>query len=150
MMDKPRCAWVTEDPIYIDYHDHEWGAPLPDLHPTTLPSGFTSDTLQQKHDHYLFEMLTLEGAQAGLSWLTILKRRENYRQAFDHFDPSIVSQYEEDTIEKLLQNKGIIRNQLKVRSVVTNAQAFLDIQKECGSFHSYIWQFVDGGDPLLN
>ena len=154
MMSKPRCAWVTEDSIYIDYHDHEWGTlgipPRPNLPQTMLPSGSSSDTWQQQHDDYLFEMLTLEGAQAGLSWLTILKRRESYRQAFDHFDPSIVSQYKEDTIQRLLQNKGIIRNELKIRSVVTNAQAFLNIQKEFGSFHSYIWQFMDGGDPLLN
>ncbi|HLR41362.1 MAG TPA: DNA-3-methyladenine glycosylase I [Virgibacillus sp.] len=125
-----RCAWVTDDPLYITYHDHEWGKPV-------------------HEDRKLFEMLSLEGAQAGLSWITILKRRENYRAAFDNFDPEIVSNYNEDKIQALLLDEGIIRNKLKVRSVVTNAQAFLKVQLEYGSFDQYIWQFA-GGEPILN
>ncbi|GAB3046048.1 DNA-3-methyladenine glycosylase I [Virgibacillus ainsalahensis] len=125
-----RCEWVTEDPIYIKYHDHEWGRATHD-------------------DRMLFEMLSLEGAQAGLSWITILKRRENYREAFDYFDPVAVSAYGEQKIEELLQNEGIIRNKLKIRSVITNAQSFLKVQEEFGSFDRYIWQFVDG-EPILN
>lgn len=125
-----RCEWVTSDSIYIHYHDHEWGRPV-------------------HNDQKLFEILTLEGAQAGLSWLTILKRRDNYREAFDRFSPDLISQYDEDKINKLLHDEGIIRNQLKIRSVVTNAQAFLDIQGKYGSFDEYIWQFVDG-KPILN
>src|SRR5699024_8903561 len=125
-----RCDWVTDEPIYIDYHDHEWGRPVHD-------------------DRKLFEMLTLEGAQAGLSWITILKRRENYRNAFDNFEPQKISQYGSDKIEKLTNVEGIIRNKLKINSVVTNAQAFLKVQHEFGSFTNYIWQFVDG-KPHLN
>jgi len=125
-----RCDWVTDEPIYIDYHDHEWGRPVHD-------------------DRKLFEMLTLEGAQAGLSWITILKRRENYRNAFDNFEPQKISQYGTDKIEKLTNDEGIIRNKLKINSVITNAQAFLKIQQEFGSFDNYIWQFVDG-KPHLN
>lgn len=125
-----RCAWSTDDPLYIDYHDHEWGVPVYD-------------------DQKLFEMLILEGAQAGLSWITILKKRENYRQAFDRFDPEIVAQYDETKISELLQNEGIVRNRLKINAAVVNAKAFLQIQKEFGSFHSYIWQFV-GGQPIVN
>src|SRR5690625_4364434 len=124
-MDKNRCAWVTEDPIYIQYHDEEWGRLIFD-------------------DQKLFEMLTLEGAQAGLSWLAILKRRENYRQAFDHFQPDIIATYEEGKIEELRNNPGIIRHELKIRSVVQNAKAFLKVQKEFGSFNHYLWSFVDG------
>src|SRR5699024_9478009 len=124
MKKENRCTWVTEDPTYIAYHDHEWGRPVHD-------------------DQKLFEMLSLEGAQAGLSWLTILKRRENYRAAFDNFDPETVSKYKEEKIQALLQDEGIIRNKLKVRSVVTNAQVFLNVQQEYGSFDKYIWQFVD-------
>ncbi|PAV30566.1 DNA-3-methyladenine glycosylase I [Virgibacillus profundi] len=129
-MDKKRCEWVTSEQVYIDYHDLEWGRPV-------------------HEDQKLFEMLSLEGAQAGLSWITILKRREHYGRAFDGFDPAIVSKYDDDKIGELLQNEGIIRNKLKVRSVVTNAQAFLKIQKEFGSFDAYIWEFV-GGAPFLN
>lgn len=129
-MDKQRCEWVTTDPIYIDYHDHEWGRPAHD-------------------DRKLFEMLSLEGAQAGLSWITILKRRENYLKAFDNFDPTMVSQYTERKVEELLQNEAIIRNKLKIRSVVSNAKAFLNVQEEFGSFDQYIWQFVDG-KPMRN
>src|SRR5690554_4468866 len=110
-----RCAWVTNDPIYIDYHDNEWGIPVFD-------------------DRKLFEMLILEGAQAGLSWITILKRRENYRKAFDHFDFEKVVQYDEDKIQDLLANPGIIRNQQKIRSTVTNAKHFIEIRQAYGSF----------------
>lgn len=127
---KQRCEWVTKDPLYVDYHDHEWGKPVYD-------------------DQHLFEMISLEGAQAGLSWFTILKRREHYRKAFDYFDPTVVSTYGEEKIEKLLQNEGIIRNRLKIQSVVTNAQAFLKIQEEFSSFSNYLWEFV-GGKPIIN
>lgn len=120
-----RCAWVSEEEIYKDYHDNEWGISVYD-------------------DQKLFEMLILEGAQAGLSWITILKRRENYREAFDHFRIEKVAAYDEDKIQELLANKGIIRNKLKVRGAVKNANAFLQIQKEFGSFSSYIWDYVDG------
>lgn len=129
-MARDRCAWVTQDPIYIQYHDDEWGRPCFD-------------------DRHLFEMLSLEGAQAGLSWLTILKRRDNYRKAFAYFDPVIVSQYNEADVQSLLQNEGIIRNERKVRSVITNAKVVLDIQSTYGSFHKYLWQFVDG-EPIVN
>lgn len=127
---KKRCGWVTDDPIYIDYHDNEWGVPTYD-------------------DRRLFEMLVLEGAQAGLRWLTILKRRENYRKAFDHFDAEKIANYDDDKIASLLNNDGIIRNRLKINSVVTNAKCFLEIKKEFGTFSDYIWQFV-GGKPIIN
>lgn len=127
---KKRCEWVTADGIYREYHDQEWGIPVHD-------------------DRHLFEMLSLEGAQAGLSWITILKRRENYRKAFDNFDPLIVRAYDKDKIESLRQDEGIIRNQLKIRSVITNAEAFVKIQEDFGSFNNYVWQFVDG-KPILN
>lgn len=139
MMTKTRCSWVTNDPVYKQYHDEEWGIPFHSL----------QNHQHQDEDHYLFEMLSLEGAQAGLNWLTILKRRENYRQAFDGFDPKVVSEYDEEKIHQLSNDKGIIRNQLKIRSVITNAQAFLKIQEEFGSFHNYIWQFVNG-KPILS
>ncbi|MCG3419279.1 DNA-3-methyladenine glycosylase I [Oceanobacillus jordanicus] len=129
-MDRERCGWVTEDPLYVAYHDEEWGVPVED-------------------DRKLFEMLCLEGAQAGLSWITILRRRENYRKAFDNFQPEVVSKYDEKKIEQLLADEGIIRNKLKVHSVITNAQAFLRVKEEFGSFQSYIWQFV-GGKPIVN
>ena len=129
-MDRNRCEWVTTEAIYMEYHDQEWGIPTHD-------------------DRDLFEMLSLEGAQAGLSWLTILKRRDNYREAFDHFDPKMISKYGEDKISELLENAGIIRNKLKVRSVITNAQAFLQVQQEFDSFDAYIWQFVNG-EPIVN
>ncbi|MFC4320569.1 DNA-3-methyladenine glycosylase I [Litchfieldia salsa] len=125
-----RCSWVNEDPLYIDYHDHEWGVPVYD-------------------DRLLFEYLILEGAQAGLSWYTILKKRENYRKAFDHFDAERIINYNEQKIEELLENQGIIRNKLKVRSVITNAKAYIQIKEEFGSFSSYIWSFVDG-KPIIN
>ena len=127
-MEKKRCAWVTDEQIYIDYHDHEWGRPTYD-------------------DRELFEMLCLEGAQAGLSWITILKRRENYREAFDGFDIETVSQYDENKLQELRENKGIIRNKLKINSVVKNAQAVQRIQKEYGSFQMFIWSYV-GGKPV--
>ncbi len=125
-----RCGWVPlNDQKYIEYHDREWGVPVHD-------------------DRKLFEFLVLEGAQAGLSWRTILQRRENYRKAFDQFDPSIVSEYGEDDIERLLNDTGIIRNRLKVRSAVQNARSFLTVREEFGSFDSYIWDFV-GKKPVI-
>lgn len=125
-----RCAWVTADHVYIDYHDHEWGRPTYD-------------------DRMLFELLSLEGAQAGLSWITILKRRPEYRKAFCDFDAEKVSRYTEQDIQALTRNKGIIRNERKIRSVVKNATLFMDVQREFGSFSNYIWQFV-GGVPIEN
>ncbi|WP_133989928.1 DNA-3-methyladenine glycosylase I [Dinghuibacter silviterrae] len=123
--DKPRCPWCEKDDLYRDYHDREWGVPLHD-------------------DRKLFELLNLEGAQAGLSWYTVLTKRDNYRKAFDDWDPVKIARYKQARIEKLLDNPGIIRNRLKVEGVVLNAKAFLAIQKEWGSFDAYIWQFVDG------
>lgn len=125
-----RCAWAGTDPIYIVYHDTEWGIPVWD-------------------DRKLFEFLILEGAQAGLSWLTILKRREGYRKAFGQFDPQKVACYTETKIEKLMQDTGIIRNQAKIRAAVSNAKAFLKVQEAFGSFAEYSWCFVDG-KPIIN
>ncbi|MFT4415071.1 DNA-3-methyladenine glycosylase I [Fredinandcohnia humi] len=125
-----RCGWVNEDPLYIDYHDHEWGVPVYD-------------------DRLLFEFLNLEGAQAGLSWYTILKKRENYRVAFDNFDPTKIVQYDEKKIDELLSNTGIVRNKLKINAVVTNARAYFKVVEEFGSFRTYIWSFVDG-KPVQN
>lgn len=126
-----RCTWAENQfEAYVRYHDEEWGVPVHD---------------DRKH----FEFLILEGAQAGLSWATILKKREGYRKAFADFDPAKVAEFEESDIQSLLQFDGIIRNNLKVRSAVTNARKFLTIQEELGSFDSYIWQFVDGS-PLVN
>jgi len=123
---KKRCAWVNpKNKLYCDYHDHEWGVPVHD-------------------DQKLFEMLILDGAQAGLSWETILKKRENYRKAYDDFDPQKVAIYGESKKAELLKNKGIVRNRLKVNSSIQNAKAFLKIQKEFGSFDKYLWGFVDG------
>ena len=127
---KTRCEWAGSDPLYHDYHDNEWGVP-------------------EHNDQKLFEMLILEGAQAGLSWITILKKRENYRKAFDNFDPVKVAEYTETKIRKLLNNDGIVRNKLKVNAAVQNAGGFLEIQKEFDSFDAYIWQFV-GGKPRKN
>lgn len=127
---KKRCAWVGNDPLYIEYHDKEWGVPVYD-------------------DNKLFEFLILEGAQAGLSWITILKRREGYRKAFANFDPQKVAKFSDNQVAKLLEDTGIIRNKLKVRSAVNNAQKFLEIQKEFGSFSNYQWQFV-GNAPVQN
>lgn len=125
-----RCGWGLGDPLYMEYHDREWGVPVHD-------------------DNKLFEFLILEGAQAGLSWITILKKRENYRQAFDNFIPSIVAGYGPKKVEELLKNPGIIRNRLKIESAIKNARAFLEVQREFGSFDKYIWQFT-GGMPKKN
>ncbi|WP_440894703.1 DNA-3-methyladenine glycosylase I [Amphibacillus sp. Q70] len=125
-----RCTWVTQEPLYIAYHDHEWGKP-------------------DYHDHYLFEMLCLEGAQAGLSWWTILQKRENYRKAFDHFDPEKIVNYDQEKVKQLLGNSGIVRNKLKINSVISNAQAYLKIVESGQSFSNYIWQFVNG-QPIIN
>lgn len=120
-----RCPWVDlSKPDYIAYHDREWGVPVHD-------------------DRLLFEFLTLEGAQAGLSWYTVLKKRENYRAAFDQFDPLKVAKYGERKVSVLMKNAGIIRNQAKIRAAINNAQRFLEVQKEFGSFAAYIWKFVD-------
>jgi DNA-3-methyladenine glycosylase I len=125
-----RCPWAGHDPLYVDYHDSEWGMPLHD-------------------DRRLFEFLVLEGAQAGLSWLTILKKRENYRLAFDGFDPARVAGFDAQKIAGLLVNPGIVRNRLKILSAVRNARAFLDTQRQFGSFDAYVWRFV-GGKPKIN
>jgi DNA-3-methyladenine glycosylase I len=125
-----RCEWPGSDPLYIRYHDEEWGVPVYD-------------------DRLIFEFLILEGAQAGLSWFTILKKRENYRAAFDRFDPQRVAQYDADKIAQLLSNPGLVRNRRKIESAVTNARAFLEVQREFGSFAEYIWRFV-GGKPIIN
>lgn len=125
-----RCVWAGDDPLYQRYHDEEWGIPSYD-------------------DQHLFEMLILEGAQAGLSWITILRKRENYRKAFDNFDAKKMARYSEKKIEKLLLDPGIVRNRLKVKAAVTNAKLFLDIQKQQGNFSDYIWSFV-GGKPIIN
>ncbi|MBN1196641.1 MAG: DNA-3-methyladenine glycosylase I [Candidatus Aminicenantes bacterium] len=130
-MSRQRCAWVPPDnPLYVTYHDREWGVPVHD-------------------DRLLFEFLVLEGAQAGLSWLTVLRKREHYREAFDGFDPERVAGFDDARIQRLLQNPGIIRNRLKVRAAVSNARAFLNVQEEFGTFSRFIWQFVDGR-PIIN
>lgn len=123
--EKNRCFWCEGDPLYENYHDQEWGAPVYD-------------------DERLFEMLILEGFQAGLSWITILRRRENFRKAFDHFNIKKILAYGEEKHEELMQNEGIIRNRLKIRSVKTNAEAFVKVQKEFGSFSAYLWGFTNG------
>ena len=125
-----RCAWADGDPLYAAYHDNEWGKPVYD-------------------DRTLFEFLVLEGAQAGLSWITILRKRENYRKAFDNFDPELVAGYNEEKIAGLLKNEGIIRNREKIEAAVNNARMFLEVQKEFGSFSDYMWAFV-GGKPVKN
>jgi len=125
-----RCAWAGEDPLYVRYHDEEWGVPLHD-------------------DRALFEFIVLEGAQAGLSWITILRKRESYREAFAGFDPEKVARFDRRKIASLLQNPGIIRNRQKVEAAVGNAKAFLRVQEEFGSFDRYIWDFVDGR-PIQN
>lgn len=130
MCDTPRCGWAGDDPLYIDYHDREWGVPCHD-------------------DRTLFEFLMLEGAQAGLSWITILRKRENYRRLFDDFDVEKIARYNSRKIESLLNDPGIVRNRLKVTSAVGNALAYLDIQQEYGSFSDYLWDFVDGA-PIQN
>jgi DNA-3-methyladenine glycosylase I len=131
MSEKTRCKWATGgNELYLDYHDQEWGVP-------------------QHDDRLLFEFLILEGAQAGLSWSTILNKREGYRKAFDGFDPEKVARYDKTKITKLLQDPAIVRNRLKVESAVINARAFLEVQKEFGSFDAYIWRFT-GGKPIQN
>ena len=125
-----RCGWAGPDQIYIDYHDHEWGVPLYD-------------------DQRLFEFLILEGAQAGLSWITILKKREAYRKAFHNFDAEKIARFSHTRIERLMQNSSIIRNRLKLESTVANARAFLELHEQHDSFSDYIWQFVDGR-PVQN
>ena len=132
MMKKPttktRCTWATSDPLYIEYHDNEWGVPVHD-------------------DRKLFEMLILEGAQAGLSWITILKKRDNYRKAFDNFQAAKIARYDDKKVKKLLMDAGIVRNRLKIGATINNAKYFLQAQKEFGSFDAYIWKFV-GGKPI--
>jgi len=127
---KTRCAWAGTDPLYVAYHDDEWGVPVHD-------------------DHTLFEFLILEGAQAGLSWATILKKRPNYRLAFDHFNPAVIASYDEKKVAELLSNPGIVRNRLKVNAAILNARSFLTIQDEFGSFAAYLWDFV-AGKPVQN
>ncbi len=124
-MNKKRCSWVSEEEVYIRYHDDEWGMPTHD-------------------DRELFEMLVLESFQAGLSWITILKKRENFKKAFDDFDVEKVAEYGEDKINELRENKGIIRHKGKITSAITNAKVFIEIQNEFGSFDEYIWSFTDG------
>lgn len=123
-MKKTRCAWPSNDELMIQYHDEEWGVPVHD-------------------DHKWFEFIVLDGFQAGLSWKTILHKRENFRKAFDNFDYQKIARYDEVKIESLIQDAGIIRNKLKIRSTITNALAFMEVQKEFGSFDKYIWQFVN-------
>jgi len=127
---KTRCEWCGTEPLYVEYHDNEWGVPVHD-------------------DRRLFEMLILEGAQAGLNWLTILRKRENYRKAFGNFDAKKIAQYDKAKVAKLLADPGIVRNRLKIAATIQNARAFLNVQKEFGSFDRYIWQFVDG-KPMKN
>ncbi len=129
-MDKRRCEWVGSHPLEIVYHDTEWGVPVHD-------------------DRRLFELLILEGAQAGLNWLTVLKKRESYREAFAGFDPVKIARFDEATVAELLRNPGIIRNRLKVRSAIQNAQAFLTVQEEYGTFDAYLWRFVES-TPTVN
>ncbi|PLX00527.1 MAG: DNA-3-methyladenine glycosylase I [Marinilabiliales bacterium] len=126
----PRCPWATNDPLYIKYHDEEWGNPVYD-------------------DETLFEFLILETFQAGLSWITILRKRENFRKAFDNFNYIKIAQYDQKKIDSLLSDAGIIRNKLKINATISNAQAFMKVQKEFGSFSNYIWGFVDG-KPVIN
>jgi DNA-3-methyladenine glycosylase I len=130
MVEIKRCPWAGEDPLYHAYHDEEWGVPVHD-------------------DQRLFEFLILEGAQAGLSWITVLRKRENYRKAFAGFDPIKVARFDQARRERLMQNEGIIRNRLKIEAAVINAKSFLAVQKEFGSFDAYIWSFVDG-KPIVN
>ncbi|MCF8370735.1 MAG: DNA-3-methyladenine glycosylase I [Bacteroidales bacterium] len=122
--DKTRCAWPSNNPLMIEYHDTEWGVPVHD-------------------DRKLFEFITLDAFQAGLSWSTILNKRENFREAFDNFEPEVIVEYSPDKIESLLNNAGIIRNKLKIHATIGNAKAFLEVQKEFGSFDNYIWQFTN-------
>ena len=125
-----RCAWCSADPLYVDYHDHEWGVPLRD-------------------DRLLFELLILEGAQAGLSWLTILRKREHYRAAFDNFDPERIARYDAAKVAKLLADPGIVRNRLKIAAALRNAQGYLTIQEQHGGFSAFLWRYV-GFQPRQN
>ncbi len=125
-----RCSWCGDDPLYVAYHDDEWGVPL-------------------HNDRRLFEMLILEGAQAGLSWITILRKRPAYRRAFDRFDAKTIAAYKAPKLRELMNDAGIVRNKLKIEGTVKNAKAFLAVQQEFGSFDRYIWQFV-GGKPIVN
>ena len=125
-----RCTWVKRDPLYLAYHDREWGVPVHD-------------------ERRLFEYLILEGAQAGLSWLTILKKREAFRKAFDNFNPEKIARYGEDKIGALLDNPAIVRNRAKIEAAIINARAFLEIREQYGSFDEFVWQFV-GGKPIVN
>ena len=127
---KQRCFWVTDSKLYQDYHDKEWGEPVYD-------------------DETLFEFLILETFQAGVSWITILNKRENFRRAFDNFDYQKIAKYQENKFNELMQNAGIIRNKLKIRSAITNAQLFMEIQKEFGSFSKFLWSYVDN-KPIIN
>ena len=129
-MKKHRCGWCIGDPLYEKYHDEEWGVPV-------------------KDDETLFEFLMLETFQAGLSWITVLRKRENFRIAFDNFDFNTISNYSEEKLENLIQDPGIIRNKLKIKATVTNAQAFIKIREEFGSFSKYIWNFTNG-NPIIN
>lgn len=123
-LSRPRCWWCGEDPLYVRYHDHEWGVPVHD-------------------DQKIFEMLILEGFQAGLSWITILRKRENFRNAFRQFDPERVARFGSRDVVRLMNDEGIIRNRLKIQGAISNARAFLEVQEEFGSFDKYIWQFTD-------
>ncbi|HET6364794.1 MAG TPA: DNA-3-methyladenine glycosylase I [Nitrospirota bacterium] len=123
-----RCAWVSDDPLMITYHDREWGVPL-------------------YNDRKLFELLILEGAQAGLAWVTVLRKRENFRKAFHGFDSTVIARYSKKNVKRLLDDPGIIRNRLKIEATIINAKKFLEVQNEFGSFHEYIWQFA-GGKPI--
>jgi DNA-3-methyladenine glycosylase I len=127
---KSRCGWCGNDPLYQQYHDREWGRP-------------------EHNDRKLFEMLILEGAQAGLSWITVLRKRENYRKAFDNFDAEKIARYGKRKVTALLANEGIIRNRLKIEATIKNAKAFIAVSREFGSFNAYIWKFV-GGKPRKN
>lgn len=127
-----RCEWVENQPkFYQDYHDKEWGVP-------------------KHNDRILFELLILEGAQAGLSWITILKKRDNYRKAFDNFNPKIIANYKENKVKELLQNEGIVRNKLKINSAIKNAKVFLQIQSEFKTFNNYIWKFTNNKQIINN
>ena len=129
-MEKIRCAWCGKDELYQKYHDEEWGKPVYD-------------------DETIFEFLVLESFQAGLSWITILRKRENFRKAFDDFDYKKIAQYPDEKVEELMQDAGIIRNRLKIMATISNAQKFMEVQREFGSFSQYIWGFV-GGKPIIN
>lgn len=127
---RSRCEWAGSDPLYIEYHDKEWGVPVYD-------------------DRKLFEFLALESFQAGLSWLTILKKRDNFRAAFNDFDYSLIAGYDENKVRELLADSGIVRNRLKILAIINNARSFLGVQKQYGSFSNYIWSFT-GGKPLVS